>query len=567
MFNIPDNFTLKLAGAGGGILILLYILDRIFNRRKRFLAELRRKKNAKTAELYTKLRIHLENQKISPETVTEIVDLSFTDLLDRLKNGKLDQELVLKAYQIRALEIHDKTNCLTDPIIEARPSNAKGAFYGIPLSVKDNYQIKGYDTTLGCSKYLGEPATENSTLIEFLIKNGAIPFVKTNIPQTLVSWETNNPIFGPTNLLGFNKRNPGGSSGGEAVLLSGNGSILGLGSDIGGSLRIPSNMNGTYTLKLTPNRIGNRGTKGVQIGQDVVRSCYGPMTRDVDTIHYFMENVLVDEYFKMDPLAFPMPFNKQEYNSTRKLRIGYYDSLDYIKSVPVVRRAVQMAKEKLEKKGYELVPYKLPDVEYGLTLFISSLFGDNGKSIADATKDDELSSAIKLSAILCQISKPMKYIIGKIGLFVNPSLGTAVLNLLRIRSVTDWWRHTDEVNRYRNKVWDEWNDMGLDAVICPTFPCPAIGHGKFGLAAPASYYTGVYNLLSCPAGSLPMTRVTKQDEIDTQKYVASSTPEKIIKEDFIQGSVGLPCNVQVVTRPFKDELCLRVMKDLEVSSV
>lgn len=73
-------------------------------------------------------------------------------------------------------------------------------------------------------------------------------------------------------------------------------------------------MCGTYTLKLTPGRIGSRGTKGVQVGQDVVRSCYGPMTRDVDSIRYFMENVLVDEYFKMDPLAFPIPFNKQVRN-------------------------------------------------------------------------------------------------------------------------------------------------------------------------------------------------------------------------------------------------------------
>ncbi|CAD5112310.1 DgyrCDS1536 [Dimorphilus gyrociliatus] len=379
-------------------------------------------------------------------------------------------------------------------------------------------------------------------------------------------WETNNPIYGPTNLLGFSNRNPGGSSGGEAVLLSGQGSILGVGSDIGGSLRIPSHMAGTCALKLTPNRIGSRKIKGVQVGQEVVKSCYGPMARDIDTIRYFLENVLVDEYFKMDPLAYPIPFNKEMYNSTRKLKIGYYDSLNYCKSFPVVRRSIKMAKEQLEKKGYELVPFELPDVEYALSLFIISLYGDNGKSIADATEHDELSSAIKISATLCQIAKPMKYIIGYIAKLIKPDLGRAVLDLLRIRSVSGWWKHTHEANMYRNKVWDKWNSLGLDAVLCPTFPCPAVELGKFSFAASASFYTGIYNLLSCPAGSLPMTKVTAEDEMESKKYQSVTTPEKVLKDQCTSGSIGLSCSVQIVTKPFQDELCLRIMKDLEVSS-
>lgn len=94
----------------------------------------------------------------------------------------------------------------------------------------------------------------------------------------------------------------------------------------------------------------------------------------------------------------------------------------------------------------------------------------------------------------------MKYIIGKIALIIIPSLGESIINLLRIQSVAEWWRHTNAANNYRNKVWDEWNRMGLDAVICPTFPCAALELGSFALTASASFYTGVYNLLSCPAG-------------------------------------------------------------------
>ena len=120
--------------------------------------------------------------------------------------------------------------------------------------VSDCFQ--GYDSTIGLAAFVGKPFSETSALVQVLRHQGAIPFVKTNVPQTMLSWECSNPIFGLTTNPHDTSRTVGGSSGGEAALLAAGGSVLGWGSDIGGSIRIPSSMCGVYGIKPTFARLG-----------------------------------------------------------------------------------------------------------------------------------------------------------------------------------------------------------------------------------------------------------------------------------------------------------------------
>ena len=104
---------------------------------------------------------------------------------------------------------------------------------------------------------MGRPFDEDCVLVKVLRHQGAIPFVKTNVPQTMLSWDSANPIFGATTNPHDAKRCAGGSSGGEAAILGSGGVVLGWGGDIGGSIRIPASFCGVYGIKPTFNRLGS----------------------------------------------------------------------------------------------------------------------------------------------------------------------------------------------------------------------------------------------------------------------------------------------------------------------
>uniref|UniRef100_A0AC34GCI9 Amidase domain-containing protein n=1 Tax=Panagrolaimus sp. ES5 TaxID=591445 RepID=A0AC34GCI9_9BILA len=154
------------------------------------------------------------------------------------------------------LEAHNKTNCVTMFIIEAisrskeLDRNMKNAdfknvliempLYGLPISIKESSKVKGYDQTRGYARELRNFAREDGVMIKQLHKAGAIPFVLTNVPQSLLTITCINPIYGTTCNPYNRSRTCGGSSGGEAALIATGGSFMGIGSDVGGSIRIPA---------------------------------------------------------------------------------------------------------------------------------------------------------------------------------------------------------------------------------------------------------------------------------------------------------------------------------------
>ena len=142
--------------------------------------------------------------------------------------------------------------------LDALPA-AKGPLHGVPFCVKEDHDIEGMDTTLGLSTNLQQPKKDTAVVVKILQDAGGIPFCKTNLPQTTLSGSSENPIFGTT-LNPLNKTlSPGGSSSGTACLVRASGSPFGLGSDIGGSLRIPAHMCGVATLRPTIRRISDIG--------------------------------------------------------------------------------------------------------------------------------------------------------------------------------------------------------------------------------------------------------------------------------------------------------------------
>ncbi|NWS55756.1 VDHAP protein, partial [Chunga burmeisteri] len=216
-----------------------------------------------------------------------------------------------------ALEVTREVNCVTDfihgcedQLQKLKKQKEKGLLYGIPVSIKDHINCKGHISSGGMVKFLGQVKEEDSVIVQVLKSQGAIPFVKTNIPQTMINYDCSNLIFGQTLNPLNHQKSPGGSSGGEGALIAGGGSILGIGSDIAGSIRLPSSFCGLCGLKPTGNRISPSACSD---GTFVlaVTGMLGPMARDVDSLALCMKALLCEEMFRLDPTVPPIPFDEE----------------------------------------------------------------------------------------------------------------------------------------------------------------------------------------------------------------------------------------------------------------
>ncbi|NXC69868.1 VDHAP protein, partial [Anhinga anhinga] len=216
-----------------------------------------------------------------------------------------------------ALEVTREVNCVIDfihgcedQLQKLKKQKEKGLLYGIPISIKDHINCKGHISSGGMVKFLGQVKEEDSVIVQVLKSQGAIPFVKTNIPQTMINYDCSNLIFGQTLNPLNHQKSPGGSSGGEGALIAGGGSILGIGSDVAGSIRLPSSFCGLCGLKPTGNRISPYACSSRTFVL-AVTGTLGPMARDVDSLALCMKALLCDEMFQLDPTVPPIPFDEE----------------------------------------------------------------------------------------------------------------------------------------------------------------------------------------------------------------------------------------------------------------
>jgi len=231
---------------------------------------------------------------------------------------------------------------LVEPIVEAEQVAAdiddtkkSGLLAGIPISIKDDIGIKNYVTTGGTSKLLGKASDEDSVLVKILRKHGAVVFARTNIPQAELSTESSNPIYGTTRNPHHPNRSPGGSSSGEGCLIGGGGSILGFGSDIGGSIRGPCHNCGICGFKPSSSRISKLGMPKF-LEEPAILPTWGPMARDVDSLVLAMKALWDGSMNDLDALIPPVKFQNELYEDTKPLKIGYYYDNRFFSPFPSV---------------------------------------------------------------------------------------------------------------------------------------------------------------------------------------------------------------------------------------
>jgi fatty acid amide hydrolase len=180
-----------------------------------------------------------------------LTNLSASELAQRIKAGELLAQEVTEAHIGRIEAVNEQLNAVVIPLFdEARAQAVEadkaasrgeplGPLHGVPMTIKEQYRVAGTETTIGLTGQVGKKYDRDGPLVARLRQAGAIIVGKTNIMQTLAGWESDNPVYGRTNNPWNLERTPGGSSGGEAAIIAARGVPLGLGGDLGGSIRIP----------------------------------------------------------------------------------------------------------------------------------------------------------------------------------------------------------------------------------------------------------------------------------------------------------------------------------------
>nr|XP_013798991.1 PREDICTED: fatty-acid amide hydrolase 1-like [Apteryx mantelli mantelli] len=516
-----------------------------------------------------KAALGFRKQHPSVDTVS-ILSLPLPELSRKLRDGSLPPEQVFYAYVGKALQVTRETNCITDYLQEsetqlqqaARPRQL-GLLYGVPISIKDSINCQGYDSTIGFVSNINNPAAEDSVLVQVLKRQGAVPFVKTNVPQSLVSYDCENLIFGQTFNPLLYTRTPGGSSGGEGALIAAGGSILGFGTDLGGSLRLPAAFCGICALKPTGNRLSKKGVISGILGQKSVVAAVGPMAKDVESLALSMRALLCEDMFSLDSTVPPLPFKEEVYSSTQPLRIGYYETDFFTMPSPAMRRAVQETKQLLEDAGHTLVPFKLDNINYFIfNLCVRGLFADGGTSFFRKFEGELDKSSAGLLLRLSKIPDWLKTLLSWITKPFMPRL-SSVVRSMRANTVEDLWSLHYEIEESCHKFIAQWKKLNLDVMLCPMLG-PALPVGYPGKLSVAVSYTILYNCLDFPAGVVPVTTVTTKDEEELKGYKGHFQDwwDRILAKGF-RGSVGLPVAVQCVALPWQEELCLRLMREVE----
>lgn len=312
----------------------------------------------------------------APDHVDAITSIdSIDELVQRVVQGDYSSVDVTKAYCHKAAAAHQETNCLTEILFEDAIQQAQqldayyqrhgkpiGPLHGAIMTLKDQFNVKGYDTTLGYVGRAFHPAEEDALLVKTLKGLGAIFIAKTNLPQSIMWCETDNPLWGLTVNPMDHALTPGGSTGGESALLAQHGSLFGWGTDIGGSVRIPSHMLGLYGLKPSSGRLPYDGVPVSTEGQEHVHSVVGPLARSLDSLHTVTKAIIDSKTWQTDPRVHPLPWREHVYQDVRyrPLVIALLVDDGVVKVHPPIARVLEETAAKLQAAGHEIIQWN-PD--------------------------------------------------------------------------------------------------------------------------------------------------------------------------------------------------------------
>ncbi len=444
----------------------------------------------------------IREKKISP---VELADAHLATI-ERL-NPKLNAFVHLDPERVRR-EARDAEGAVMS-------GKALGPLHGVPISIKSSLEVAGLQCESGTRLRAGHIATQDAPLVARLRSAGAIVLGVTNTPELLMAWETDNLLHGRTNSPWDLDRTPGGSSGGEAAAIAAGMSAGGVGSDGGGSIRVPAHFSGICGLKPTPGRIPASGHFPASGGPFALIGVVGPMARTVADVKALFEVMQGPD--DGDTCAAPVPLRWPSDDETRKLRIGYFEDDGRTPVTAETRAAVTIAAEALRGAGFQVEPFRPSGLEEARVLWKKFFVTVGGMLIRPMFhgREHDLSPVLK-QFLQWSASAP-------------PLTGETLL---------DAWIGRDIL---RAEFFAQMRAYPI--LLCPAAAIPAFRHGERSWRLDgksveyldAWSYTEWFNLLGNPGAVVPV----------------SHSPE------------GLPIGVQIVGLPWEEEQVLAVAAMVE----
>ena len=467
-------------------------------------------------------------------------------LSQQIKEGHLTSEEVVESFIARIKRVNPIINAVVekrfeqalkearaiDLKLQAARSNEgdrsilKQPLVGVPVSVKETISVDGYSFTGGLVGRRFVKAPKHADAVRLLMDSGLIPIGMTNIPEMAMWWDSSNPVYGCTNNPFDLSRIPGGSSGGEAALLTSAGSVVGIGTDIAGSIRIPANFCGVFGHKPTPFVVSTIGTYPTVKGDREKLLGLGPMARyacDLAPMLKLLAGAKVDK-LQLD-----------EKVDMKKLRVFYLEQL----GDPLAASCNEDILEGLQKAAHHLAscssdghgPEKVvfDEFKHGFSLWAAEASTEPdvpsmARCLRDGHDDEsELNPTVELAKKVFNTSEhTVNSIVASTMEKFAPAYGTRSNKIITTRAA-----------ELRRKFYELVGDNGV--LLVPSHPEPAPKHNTTFLKVCNISYTSVTTVLQAPITQCPLG---------------------MSKE-------GLPYGVQVIAKPLNDRLCLACALELE----
>jgi fatty acid amide hydrolase len=336
-------------------------------------------------------------------------------------------------------------------------------------------------------------------------------------------------------------------------------SPLGVGTDIGGSIRTPAHFCGVFGLKPTLDRLPMKGYRTVLAGQEAVRGMGGPLARTAADIALFFRALDPGRLAALDPRVPPARWEAPESVRIHRLRVGMYLDDGVLTASRSIVRAVERAAQALRARGAHVESFEPPDVRTLLAAYLGALSADGGAGLVSALRGgavDPVLQPLRRMAGIPDRARRGLAMAARLALQRNVAL---MLESMGRKSVGDLWRLTDELRSYRSRLLEEMDRAGVDVLLCPPFATPAMLHGGSKNFTLASSYSILFNATQMPAGVVPVTRVREEE---TERVRDADLLERHAARVDAR-STGLPVGVQIAGRPWRDNEVVAAMLAVE----
>ncbi len=427
------------------------------------------------------------------------------------RSGEVSSRELVEAHLERIEAVNPHYNAFTMLFADQARASAEradqglktGSLHGVPVTVKDSFDVAGAPTRLGSVFTSEDAAREDSGVVARLRRAGAIILGKTNTPEFLRSYETDNYITGRTNNPWDVERTPGGSSGGEAAAIASGCSPGGVGSDGGGSIRVPAHFCGIAGLKPTPGRVSMVGHRPMEGALGITAA--GPMARSVADVRLLFE--VLAGYDDRDAQSAPVELRKTRIDGSR---VGVFETFYGVGVQPAIAAAVSGAAGALSKAGFAVDAFQPEGLERAPNLW-SFFFAELGaRASKERIAGREAEAHWTYTENLDRLAEKPQ------------ATGRQVMESLAARDAM------------RSSLVEQMRSVPF--LLMPVASIPAFRHldrsaNMFKSFMPAT----IFNLLGFPAMSVPWS-------LDEQ---------------------GLPVGVQLIARPWEDEALLELGVALE----